>query len=224
MSHNPVYDITSFTALDFPDHLAAIIWFAKCNMRCVYCYNTDIVFAEGTRSEEDVLDFLQSRQGLLEAVVLSGGEATLYKDLEGFCRKIKSLGFKIKLDTNGLNPKKVKTLVEEGLLDYIALDYKAPEAKYTAITQNRQFSQFKMTLQYLIDKAFAFEVRTTVHTSLLQEEDINEIIDDLVNCGYRGTYYLQAFVEAENTIGSIGRETFVLDPAKLSTSLPLCWR
>ena len=104
MPPKPLYDITPFTTLDYPEHLAAIFWFARGNMRCTYCYNRDIVFGEGERSEDEAIAFLKSRTGMLEAVVLSGGEATLYGGLPAFCARIRAEGFKIKLDTNGLNP------------------------------------------------------------------------------------------------------------------------
>ena len=115
-----VYDITKFTHLDFPNHLACIVWFSGCNMRCDYCYNKDIVFAKnGVYSYNDVIDFLKTRVGLLDAVVLSGGEATLH-ELVLFCKEIKKLGFLIKLDTNGTNPHAIKNLLDLNLLDFIA--------------------------------------------------------------------------------------------------------
>ncbi len=224
MPHKPLYDITPFTALDYPDHLAAIFWFAKCNMRCVYCYNKDIVFGEGKITEEEAIAFLQSRIGLLEAVVLSGGEATLYKGLVEFCKKIKQLKFKIKLDTNGLNPEMVQVLVENRLVDYIALDYKAPKEKYFEITKDKHFDSFSKTLNFLIQNQFSFEVRTTVHSDLLRVEEINRIIKDLLKRGYRGTYYLQPFVFTENTIGKIQEEKNAFDTSQLSNALKVVWR
>ena len=224
MLHKPIYDITPFTALDYPDHLATIFWFAKCNIRCVYCYNKDIVFGEGKISEEEAITFLQSRIGLLEAVVLSGGEATLYSDLVAFCKKIKQLKFKIKLDTNGLKPEIVQVLVENGLVDYIALDYKAPKEKYFEITKNKHFDSFSKTLNFLIQKQFPFEVRTTVHSDLLRVEEINRIIKDLLKRGYRGTYYLQPFVFTEHTIGRVKEEKTTFDRSRLSKELKVVWR
>ena len=224
MLHKPIYDITPFTALDYPDHLATIFWFAKCNIRCVYCYNKDIVFGEGKISEEEAITFLQSRIGLLEAVVLSGGEATLYSDLVAFCKKIKQLKFKIKLDTNGLNPEMIRELVENELVDYIALDYKAPKEKYFAITKNKHFDSFSKTLNFLIQKQFPFEVRTTVHSDLLRVEEINRIINDLIKRGYSGTYYLQPFVFTENTIGRVKEEKNPFDNSQLSNALEVVWR
>ena len=224
MPHKPLYSITPFTALDYPDHLAAIFWFAGCNMRCLYCYNKDIVFGEGEISQEEALSFLKSRAGLLEAVVLSGGEATLYSDLEAFCRKIKQLQFKIKLDTNGLKPDIVQVLVENGLVDYIALDYKAPKEKYFEITKDKHFDSFSRTLNDLIQKQFPFEVRTTVHSDLLRVEEINRIIKDLLKRGYSGVYYLQPFVFAEQTIGRVKEEEKPFDISQLSSELEVVWR
>jgi len=224
MLHKPLYDITPFTALDYPDHLATIFWFAKCNMRCVYCYNKDIVFGEGVKSEEEALSFLKSRIGLLEAVVLSGGEATLYSDLVAFCKKIKQLKFKIKLDTNGLKPETVQELVENKLVDYIALDYKAPKEKYFEITKDKHFDSFSKTLNFLIQKQFPFEVRTTVHSDLLRVEEINRIIKDLFKRGYRGTYYLQPFVFTENTIGKVKEAKTPFNSSQLSNELEVVWR
>ena len=224
MLHKPLYDITPFTALDYPDHLATIFWFAKCNMRCAYCYNKDIVFGEGKISQEEALAFLESRVGLLEAVVLSGGEATLYGDLIEFCQKIKQLKFKIKLDTNGLQPEIVQILTENRLIDYIALDYKAPKEKYYEITKDKHFDRFSKTLNFLINKQFPFEVRTTVHSDLLRVEEINRIIKDLLKRGYQGTYYLQPFVFTDNTIGRVKEETNTFDKLLLSPELKIIWR
>ncbi len=224
MLHKPLYNITPFTALDYPDHLATIFWFAKCNMRCAYCYNKDIVFGEGQIKQEEALVFLESRVGLLEAVVLSGGEATLYGDLIEFCRKIKQLKFKIKLDTNGINFDKVYTLVENDLVDYIALDYKAPKEKYFEITKDKHFDSFSKTLNFLIQKQFPFEVRTTVHSDLLRVEEINRIIKDLLKKGYKGTYYLQPFVFTAHTIGRVKEEKKPFDISRLSKELEVVWR
>jgi len=224
MQHKPIYDITPFTALDYPDHLAAIFWFAKCDMQCTYCYNKDIVYGEGIMTEEDALVFLESRIGLLEGVVISGGEATLYSDLIEFCKKIKKLNFKIKLDTNGLHPDMIKVLVEENLVNYIALDYKAPREKYYEITKNKHFDRFSKTLNFLIKKKFSFEVRTTVHNDLLRVEEINRISKDLIKRGYKNTYYLQPFVFTKNTIGRVKKEISLFDKSLLSTELKIVWR
>jgi pyruvate formate lyase activating enzyme len=224
MQNQPLYDITPFTALDYPDHLATVFWFAKCNMRCAYCHNRDIVFGEGKISVEEALAFLDRRVGLLEAVVLSGGEATLYEGLPQLCRQIRQKKFKIKLDTNGLNPEMIRELVEKKLVDYIALDYKAPKEKFLSLTKDKHFNRFSETLNFLIKKGFPFEVRTTVHSDLLRVEEINRIIKDLEKRGYCGTYYLQPFLFVKNTVGRVKKEINHFDRSLLSSTLKIVWR
>lgn len=219
-----IYDLTSFTHLDYPNHLSCIVWFSGCNMRCDYCYNKDIVFAkDGKYSYNDILDFLKTRVNLLEAVVLSGGEASSY-ELVPFCLKIKELGFKIKLDTNGTNFLHVKELIDLNLLDYVALDYKAPEAKFTQITHSNKFDEFSKTLNLLIDSNVEFEARTTVHGDLLNSDDVNEIILDLKSRGYKNSYYIQEFLETEKNIGDLKRAKNKLNKSALRGDLEVIFR
>jgi len=219
-----VYDLTKFSHLDFPDHLACIVWFVGCNMRCDYCYNKDIVFTHnGKYSLEDVVTFLERRVGLLDGVVLSGGEATSH-NLILFCQKVKSLGFKIKLDTNGTNYNNIKELIDLDLIDYIALDYKAPEYKYYEITHSNAFSLFENTLIYLIQNGIHFEVRTTVHNDLLSEKDINFIVNDLIQKGYKNTYFLQEFMDTEKNIGNISTPIKSFDKNLISKNLNIVYR
>jgi pyruvate formate lyase activating enzyme len=118
----------------------------------------------------------------------------------------------------------VRKLVEEKLVDYIALDYKAPKERYYTVTKDKHFDRFSKTLNFLIGQAFSFEVRTTVHRDLLGEEEINRIIKDLVKRGYTGTYYLQPFVFVDNTIGRVKKETASFDRSSLSSALKIVWR
>ena len=219
-----VYDITKFSHLDYPNHLASIIWFSGCNMRCEYCYNKDIVLSnEGKYNLYDVINFLKDRVALLDGVVLSGGEATNHYLVE-LCREIKNLGFKIKLDTNGTNFKNLQTLCELKLIDYIALDYKAPAYKYKEITKSNKFNEFSVSLQYLISSNIDFEVRTTLHADLLDEEDINQIIKDLNSRGYKNTYFIQKFMDTGNNIGNIDAPKKSFDRVKLLDSLNVVFR
>lgn len=219
-NHKVVYDLTKYTSLDYPRHLSCIVWFTGCNIRCTYCYNDDLVFSkEGKYTLEDVLSFLKTRVGLLDGVVLSGGEATNHKLVE-FCREIKKLGFKIKLDTNGVNTKQIQSLIEEKLLDYIALDFKATKDKYKLITGTDFYNKWLDTLKYLLAKDFDFEVRTTVNGYLLNENNINEMIDILYSNGYKKEYYLQNFLQTSSNIGNITENRFLddkkIDKSKLS--------
>ena len=217
LNKNIVYDLTPFTHLDFPDHLACIVWLAGCDLRCDYCYNKDIVFAKnGKMTFNDVLNFLNTRQNLLDGVVISGGEATLH-NLILFCQEIKSKGFKIKLDTNGINFQHIKELVDLKLIDYIALDYKAPKYKFNTITHAtvNKFDTFEQTLNYLIKSNFNFEIRTTVHADLLDEKDINTILNDLKDKKYKGNYFLQNYLDTQDNIGDIKNSTKKFDLEKI---------
>jgi len=219
-----IYDLTTFTHLDYPNHLACIVWFSGCNMRCDYCYNKDIVFSKaGKYNYNYVLDFLKTRQNLLDGVVLSGGEATSH-DLIEFCKEIKKLGFNIKLDTNGTNPLHVEQLIKLNLLDFIALDYKAPKEKFTQITHSKKFDEFSQTLNLIINSKIKHEVRTTLHNDLLNEEDINLIIKDLKSKNYKNTYYIQQFLDTGSNIASLQSSTKKFDKSKLTKGIKIVWR
>jgi len=217
--HKILYDITKFTALDFEDHLSAVLWFGGCNMRCPYCHNSDIVFGKNSIQKDEAIKFLKSRVGKLEAVVFSGGECTLYKELPTLAYEIKEFGFKIKIDTNGTKPSIIKEMVEKNLIDFISLDFKAPKQKYKQITSNDDFDNFYETLTYLIDKKQDFEVRTTVHTDILDENDINSIIKELNSLGYKGKYYIQNYIHQEKILGDLKEQTKKLDISKIDEDL-----
>ena len=194
-----LYNITPFSMLDFPEKLSAIFWFTGCNMRCAYCHNVEIVLAKPIITESKAISFLKSRIGLLEGVVLSGGEPTLYKNIVTFAKKIKELGFLLKLDTNGLKPKVIKTLIKKSLIDYVALDYKAPKNKFKKITKNSSFDKFSKTVDILVKSGIDYEIRTTIHSELLNEEDIEKIIKDLQQRGFNKTFYIQNYSDIENS-------------------------
>ena len=198
-----VYDITKFTTTDYVGHLSCIIWFIGCNFRCLYCYNNNIVYTKkGKYDFKEIFQFLKSRVGLLDSVVLSGGEATIH-NLIPLCKEIKELGFKIKLDTNGSNFEQIKKLVELNLIDYIAIDFKSPKDKFKDLVNSCVYDTIIKTIQYLINIDFDFELRTTVNTKLLDENDINSIIKEIVFLGYKKTYYIQNFLETSSNIGNI---------------------
>lgn len=201
----PITDITKFSFQDFPEHTSCIIWIGGCNFRCPYCHNPEFVIEKfNTINEDEVFEFLKFRVGLLEGVVISGGECTLYEDLYDFIKKIKNMGFLVKIDTNGTNFELVKKLINDKLLDFVALDYKAPKEKFQLISKIDKFDEFEKTLKYLISSEINIEIRTTVHTDFLNENDINNIILDLVNKGYKQNYYIQNFRNDNGkTIGNI---------------------
>ena len=213
----PIYNITPFTLLDYPDKTACILWFAGCNMRCLYCYNPDIVEGKGRYSYEDAITFIRKRKYLLDGVVLSGGECTLHKQLPAFCRQLKDEGMLIKIDTNGTNPDLILDLQTDGLVDYIALDYKAPAAKHASITQSSLYARFQSFLRILLKSNIPFEIRTTVHTDLLNEEDLQEMIAFLEKEGFAGKLFIQHFVNDSRTIGQLRNIAGKIDPGKFAS-------
>ncbi|MFZ2890379.1 anaerobic ribonucleoside-triphosphate reductase activating protein [Sulfuricurvum sp.] len=217
----PLYDITRFTLLDYPNIPAAIFWFAGCNLRCTYCYNPDIVFGQGKLSEEESLAFLSSRCGLLEGVVLSGGECTLYPNLIPFCHSIKEMGYKIKMDTNGMRPDVIRQLLEKNLLDYVALDYKAPDSKMNDICGGGSEKRFWQSFDTLQSFNVAFEVRTTFHPDLLSEEEIITMSNTLKAMGYQNPFYVQLFREGVETLGMVDAPMRLVDIELLSQFVTL---
>lgn len=215
--HNEMalYDLTPFTLLDYPDLPAAIFWFAGCNLRCSYCYNPDIVHGNASIDETTALAFLSKRRGLLEGVVLSGGEATLYPRLIEFCRSIKTLGFKIKLDTNAMRPDVIEILLRENLLDYVALDYKAPSSHMAQICGGGSEHRFWESFHILHRSNISFEVRTTFHPDLLDESDLIAMSEALRQNGYGSPFYVQMVQSDTPTLGNILPSTRKTDTERL---------
>ncbi|WP_418185655.1 anaerobic ribonucleoside-triphosphate reductase activating protein [Aliarcobacter vitoriensis] len=215
-----VYDFTRFTTTDYVGEISCIVWHISCNLRCNYCYNDNIVFAkQGLYTHNDILDFLSKRRTLLTAVVLSGGEATIH-NLVFFCEKVKKLGFKIKLDTNGTNLKAIKKLLSKNLIDFIAIDFKAPKYKYKLITKKDSYDDMLNTIKYLLKIDFPFELRTTVNRNFIDENDINEMINTIYCLGYRNVYYVQNFLQTSSNIGNITQNKLLnkdlIDNSKLA--------
>ncbi len=212
----PITSITPFTFQDYPEHTACILWFSGCNMACSYCHNPELVKGELSKlPSAQVTEFLESRKGLLEGVVLSGGECMMSAQLPDFARYLKSLGFKVKVDTNGTNPDMLEKMLGENMIDYVALDYKAPPDLFQSITGFDGYTLFERSLNLLIASGIPLEIRTTVHADLLDEEDINSILKHLKNLEFSGTYYVQNF-RAGKTLGNIGEPFASFDLSRLS--------
>jgi pyruvate formate lyase activating enzyme len=213
----PIYSLTPFTLLDYPHKSACILWFAGCNMRCLYCYNPEIVLGKGSLTFEKILTFLHSRKNLLDAVVFSGGECVLHKNIIPLIAEVKKMGFLVKVDTNGSSPDVMQQLLNQNLIDYIALDYKAPKSKFQSITQSVLYDSFEKTLDLILKAAIPFEVRTTYHSDLLTEDDLKEMIFFLENKNYVGNYYIQYFKNNVETLSKLERSDNRIDCEKLST-------
>ncbi len=166
--------------------------------------------------------FLKKRVGLLDAVVLSGGEATNH-DLIEVCEVITNLGFKIKLDTNGSNPKLLKKLLDNYLLDYVALDFKSTKEKFKEITNSGLYDNFLESLNLLKKSNIEYEVRTTLHEDLLDENDINQMQKVLKENNYEKEFFIQNFLEVEN-LSNLKASTKRFDKSKLENILNIVWR
>lgn len=173
-------------------------------MKCLYCYNPDIVTGKGKLSYEDALRFLEPRRGLLDGVVLSGGESTLHRSLGDFIAKLKKKGFLVKIDTNGSSPLLLRSLIGQNLVDYVALDFKAPSYSFHSITQSKLYGRFESSLATLIQSDIPFEVRTTVHCELIDTSDMQAMVDYLQQQGYKGNYYIQPFMNDTPTLSPLG--------------------
>lgn len=178
--------------LDYPAKICAIVFTQGCNFRCAYCHNPELlVQKEPSVSEEAFFEFLKTRQGKLDGVVITGGEPCLMPDLKSFIEKIKQLGFLVKLDTNGSFPDVLEELISENLLDYIAMDIKAPFDKYETVTcVKTDIDSINRSVELIKNSGVAHEFRTTVLPCFLGEEDIMKM-SSYVN---GSTYKLQQFV------------------------------
>lgn len=168
------------TLLDFPDKVAATIFFVGCNFNCSYCHNPELVlpqnFPKKFLSPENIFTELEQRKAFLDGVCLTGGEPLLQPDLTPFIKKIKQMGLQVKLDTNGTNPQKLQSLIEQKLVDYVAMDVKAPLAKYHLITKTQiDLSLIEQSIKLLLQEKVAYEFRTTVVPGLLSAQDIVDI-------------------------------------------------
>ncbi len=197
------------TLLDYPEHIASTIFTGGCNFRCPFCHNKDIVFARESiqsqilqpYSEEEILQHLQKRRNVLTGVCITGGEPTLQPDLTDFLSKIKSLGYQIKLDTNGYRPDVMISLIEKGFVDYVAMDIKNSPQKYaqTIGLDTCDISNIYKSVDYLIhgNHGISYEFRTTIAAELHTAEDMREI-STWIN-GAKA-YYLQSYTESEHII------------------------
>lgn len=185
------------TLLDFPGKVACTVFLGGCNFRCPFCHNAGLVLGRNVEnlSEEEVLSYLNKRKGLLDGVCITGGEPTLRPDLKDFIIKIKSLGYSVKLDTNGSNPALLKELVNEGLLDYVAMDIKNCLEKYppTCGVTELNLDPIKESVAFLLSGEVDFEFRTTVVKELHTTEDIKTLAKEIKGAK---NYFIQSFIDS----------------------------
>jgi pyruvate formate lyase activating enzyme len=201
--------LQKLTLIDFPERLAATVFLIGCNFRCPFCYSSELVLPEKIKnqpviSQKEFFSFLTQRKGLLEGVVICGGEPTINNSLPSFIKQIKNLGFLVKLDTNGSNPRMLEYLINRKLIDYAAMDIKAPKEKYldivkvSGVLKNNIIKKIEKSVDILKQSKIDYEFRTTVVPGLLGKNDILKIADWIKPAK---RYYLQGF-KGEKTINS----------------------
>ncbi len=184
------------TLVDYPGKVAATVFAIGCNFHCPYCHNPELVLPELIKkqpkiTEKEILDFLKERQKLLEGVCITGGEPAIQPDLIDFVKKVKDLGFLIKIDTNGSCPDVLNNLIGEKLIDYVAMDIKAPKEKYEIFSEDEEIiEKVDKSIELLKQDKIDYEFRTTLVSDILDEKDILAIVDWIKSAPH---YYLQRF-------------------------------
>ncbi len=190
------------TLLDYPEHVAATIFTGGCNFRCPFCHNGQMVLNPASMEridEEEVMAHLIKRKNVLEGVCITGGEPTLQADLSDFIRSIKDIGYLVKLDTNGTHPEVLKNLIDEKLIDYVAMDVKNCQSKYafTAGCSDALVSKVMESIDLLKQGLVDYELRTTVVRELHSKEDMLELAQMIEGVP---RYFLQSYVDSDNVI------------------------
>ena len=199
--------LQKMTLLDFPGKVACTVFLQGCNYRCPFCHNSDLLGAQGSQSlsEDALLSFLAKRRGLLDGVCITGGEPTLQKDLPLLIRRVKDLGFAVKLDTNGSNPHMLKQLLEAGVLDYVAMDIKNAPSRYAETVGIPGFPLEKTeeSIRLLLAGAVPFELRTTVVEEFHDEaamEEMGRWLFSLSGGQKIRHYFLQPFADRDSVL------------------------
>ena len=196
--------LQKLTLLDYPGHVACTVFLAGCNMRCPWCHNSEFIEADAEvlMNDSEFFRFIDSRKGILDGVAITGGEPLFRRDLKDLLKKIKDMGYLVKLDTNGSFPVRLKEIIDEGLVDYIAMDIKNDPEKYgvtVGFGERYDLSQIEKSIKVIMDSGIDYEFRTTVIKEFHDEdsfEGIGKLIEGAEN------YFLQCFVDRDTVVYS----------------------
>ena len=200
--------LQKMTLLDYPGKIACTVFLGGCNFRCPFCHNGELLDAgaESCMDEQELLDFLSKRRGLLDAVCISGGEPTLQKELPELLKKIKQLGYLTKLDTNGSRPEIIKAMVSQKLLDYVAMDIKnCPERYARTAGATVQMERIEESIRYLLEDHVDYEFRTTVVAQLHDPDAIERMgtwVTSLAGGKKAKRWFVQPFVDRDTVLFS----------------------
>lgn len=189
------------TLLDYPGNVACLIFTQGCNFRCPFCHNSGLLDMNNNCEkidEKEVFKYLEKRRGLLDGVCISGGEPLLQKDIVDFIRKVKDLGYKVKLDTNGSSPKKLKQLIEDGLIDYVAMDIKNDFLNYDKTAgMCTNIDNIKKSIEIIENSNIEYEFRTTIVKQFHDVEKLEKIIQYI---GPNARYYIQNYQDCSSVL------------------------
>ncbi len=200
--------LQKLTLLDFPQVVSCIVFTHGCNFRCPFCHNSSLVKEEYSNgiSEDEVLSFLHKRKSLLDGVVITGGEPLIHKDIDGFIKKVKDLGYLVKLDTNGTNPDMLQKLVKEKLVDYVAMDIKNSPTEYFKAAGTDKFSkEITESKDFLLKGTVPYEFRTTVVKGIHTKESLVELARWIKGAD---KYFLQQYKDSGSILEPSGLEPF----------------
>lgn len=196
------FGIQKLTLLDYPGKVACTVFTGGCNFRCPFCHNASLVLRPGeceAISDEDVLKFLKKRQGVLDGICITGGEPLMQPGLEEFIKQVKTLGYFVKLDTNGSYPEKLEKLLASGTVDYVAMDIKNSKEKYavTVGIEDYDLAPIENSIRILMSCGVDYEFRTTLVREFHTEDDVHLIGEWIL--GARA-YYLQNYKDSGDII------------------------
>lgn len=194
--------LQKLTLLDYPEKTACLVFTQGCNLKCPFCQNSSLIMdanGDGIIDEQEIFDYLQKRKGLIDGICISGGEPLIQKDIEKFIKKIKQNGFKVKLDTNGTNPQKLKKLIDKNLLDYVAMDIKNDFMNYnkTAGVKLLNVDKIKESITTLENSNIDYEFRTTLVKEFHCYKNIENICEMI---GPKAKYYLQNYQDSDGVL------------------------
>lgn len=199
-----IYGLLKLTLLDYPQKTACTLFTSGCNFKCPFCHNSSLVLKKAEPIDDDeIFSFLKKRKGLLDGVCITGGEPLINPDIADFIKKIKALGYMVKLDTNGSFPERLKALIDDGLIDYVAMDIKSSPSGYGKACgiENYDASKVDKSVKLLLSNVIPYEFRTTVVKGIHTEEDFIKIGEWI-----RGAqqYFLQGYEDNHDILCSEG--------------------
>ncbi len=218
-----IHGLNKTTLLDYPEHVACTVFCGHCNFRCPFCQNADLVLNPTSQpciSDDEFFGFISKRKGMLEGVCITGGEPTLHKDLPDFIARIKEQGLLVKLDTNGYQPEILKKLMEENLIDYVAMDLKSSKEGYAIAAGLADFnlSAIEASVNLLMRGNIPYEFRTTVVKELHSKEHFNSIAGWIKGCR---AYYLQSYSESGSILQyALPEDARILKSSQLTPYTP----